>query len=58
MQPYVTHFQTFLTPRTGSPYGCAVLSYNDKLTINMTRFCSDAELDTVFFRNMQAVVNE
>lgn len=58
LHPYVENFQAVLTPRTGSPYGCAVLSYNGKVTINMSRFCKEPELDGVFFRNLQAVISE
>ena len=56
MQPYVENVQAFLTPRTGSPYGCAVLTYGDKVNINMSRFTPEPELDTVFFQKLQAVM--
>ena len=56
MQPYVENVQAFLTPRTGSPYGCAVLTYGDKVNINMSRFCPEPELDTIFFQKLQAVM--
>lgn len=56
LQPHVENVQAFLTPRVGSPYGCAVLGYGDKLTINISRFCVQPELEEVFFRNLQAVM--
>lgn len=56
LRPHVENMQAFLTPRAGSPYGCAVLSFRDRLTINMSRFCEKPELEEVFFRNLQAVV--
>lgn len=58
MQPYVENVQAFLTPRTGSPYGCAVLTYGDKVNINMSRFCENPELDRVFFEQLQAVMEQ
>ena len=57
MQPYIENLQAFLTPRTGSPYGCAVLTYGDKVNINMSRFTPEPELDAIFFRNLQAVMD-
>lgn len=56
MQPYVENVQAFLTPRTGSPYGCAVLTYGDTVNINMSRFCEKPELDDIFFAKLQAVM--
>lgn len=58
MQPFVENVQAFLTPRTGSPYGCAVLSYGDQVNINMSRFCETAELDQVFFENLRVVMEQ
>jgi len=57
LSPHVEDMQVYLTPRMGSPYGCAVLSYGNKITINMSRFCQQTELEEVFFRNLQAVMN-
>lgn len=56
MEPFVDNVQAFLTPRTGSPYGCAVLTYGDKVNINMSRFTPEPELDNVFFQKLQAVM--
>ncbi len=58
LQTHVKDMQVFLTPRTGSPYGCAVLSYGSKVTINMSRFCEKPELEEIFFRNLQAVIQQ
>ena len=53
MQPYVEDIQVILTPRIRSPYGCAVISYNNKLAINISTFRNDSELDDIFRRNME-----
>ena len=53
MQPYVENFQCWLTPRVSSPYGCTVLSFNNKLTLNMSRFCPTDELGEIFFQKIK-----
>ncbi len=57
MEPYVEHIGVMLTPRVRSPYGCAVLSYKGLLSINISRFPQDSELETIFFRNLNAVLH-
>ena len=49
MLPYVADVQLFMTPRAGVPYGCTILSFRDQLTINMSKFTDDRELETAFF---------
>lgn len=56
MQHQVEDFKVFLTPRTRSPYNCSVIAYGGKLHIIVTRFGEDPELDTVFFRNLDLVL--
>ena len=56
LQPHVENVQAFLTPRTGSPYGCSVLTYGDKVNIIMSKFTQDTKLEDAFFRNLQAVM--
>ena len=53
LYPYVTDIRCWLTPRVSSPYGCTVLSFNNKLTLNMSRFCPVDELGEIFFRKIQ-----
>ena len=50
---HVTDIRCWLTPRVSSPYGCTVLSYNNKLTLNMSRFCLHDELGEIFFRKIK-----
>lgn len=56
MQQYVENIQVILTPRAGSPYNCAIISYGDQLTISMSRFCREPELDDIFFRKLEQVL--
>lgn len=54
---HVTDIRCWLTPRVSSPYGCTVLSFNNKLTLNMSRFCSCDELGEIFFRKIKELTN-
>lgn len=56
MTKFVRHMEVMLTPRVRSPYNCAILSYNGILSINVSRFPRHTELEDVFFRNLQAVM--
>lgn len=56
MAAHVTHMDVVLTPRIRSPYNCAILSYNGILSINVSRFPRKTELEEIFFRNLQAVM--
>lgn len=58
LRPHVEDFQCWLTPRMGSPYGCTILSFGDKIALNMSRFCPRDELGELFFRNIAAVIAE
>ena len=57
MSKYVHHMDVTLTPRMLSPYGCAILSYNGLLSINISRFSKDTELEEIFFKKLDDVVN-
>lgn len=56
MTEFVEDIQVILTPRVRSPYNCAVISYNGRLSINIRRFPKNAELEEVFFQKLQAVM--
>lgn len=56
MQPFVKDFGVTLTPRMGSPYNCSVLSYNDQLSICISRFPQDSRLEEIFCRNLDTVL--
>ena len=53
---FVENIDVTLTPRIRSPYGCAVLSYNGLLHINISRFPQETELEDIFFRNLNTVL--
>ena len=57
MQPYVEKMEVTLTPRVRSPYNCAILSYNGQLTIRISRFPQDSELEGLFLNKLDAVLS-
>ena len=57
MEHFVQHMDVTLTPRMLSPYGCAVLSYNGMLSINISRFLQQGELEDVFFQKLDTVLH-
>lgn len=56
MLPFVKDIEVILTPRRRSPYNCAVISYAGNVTVNVSRFSRDPELETVFFRKLSEVL--
>ena len=48
--------QCILTPRAGSPYNCAVIALGGRLTITLSRFCHQPELEEIFFAKLDAVL--
>lgn len=58
MAPFVTDIDVILTPRRRSPYNCAVISYDGRMNINISRFSREPELETVFFRKLSAILQE
>lgn len=58
MQPYVRKLDCILTPRVHSPYGCAVISFGNILSINISRFCEESELEAIFVRKLDSLLTE
>lgn len=56
--PHVVDFVCQMTPRVSSPYGCTILSFGDKITFNISRFCPTDELGEVFFRKIREIGEE
>lgn len=55
MRPYVRKLDVILTPRVHSPYGCAVISYEGILSINISRFCEESELEQLFAAKLESL---
>ena len=56
METQVKGIRCILTPRAGSPYNCGVISMNGTLTITLSRFCRQRELEELFFSRLEAVL--
>lgn len=56
MAQHVENLEVILTPRAHSPYNCAVISYNNRLCIHISRFGSDTRLEDIFFRKLHSVL--
>lgn len=56
MAGFVQNIDVVLTPRTHSPYGCAVLSYNGIVTITVSRFNPELSLENRFFGNLYSLL--
>lgn len=56
MTQFVKNVEVILTPRAHSPYGCAVISYGELLSINISTFCRHSELDEVFSRKLNEIL--
>ena len=57
MVPHVEGIRCTLTPRAGSPYNCAVIAMNGRLTITLSRFCHHTELEELFFSKLDGVLS-
>ena len=58
MEAYVQDMEVILTPRVRSPYNCAIISYNGMLSINISRFPQETELEEVFFQKLHAAMQK
>ena len=56
MQPYVRNVDVTLMPRVGSPYNCGFISCNGTLSIQLSRFLPDSELEAIFRSKLNAVL--
>lgn len=58
MRPYVESFMLTMMPRVRSPYNCGMYSYNGYFFINLCRFPEKSELEGIFSRKLQQVLND
>lgn len=57
MAPHVEGIRFTLTPRVGSPYNCAAIAMDGRLTITLSRFCHRSELEEVFFHKLDTLLS-
>ena len=58
MESYVRSVDVALTPRRNSQYNCGIISYGDNVCINISRFRQEPELETIFIRRLNALLQE
>lgn len=56
MQPYVKNLEVTLMPRVGSPYNCGFISCNGRLSIQVSRFVEDSELEGIFRKKLESLL--
>ena len=52
MKPYINDFDFIIGPPAATPYNCSVVSYNNRLRINMVRRSVNPELEREFFTRL------
>ena len=52
IRPFITRAEFFLTPRLCAPYNCGVASYEGQIYINLTRNCTEPELERIFIKRL------
>ena len=56
MKPYVKNVDVTLMPRVGSPYNCGFISCNGILSIQISRFLPDSELESIFRSKLDSIL--
>jgi|GEM_PF-2823334 len=57
MHPYVEKIDCYLSPRTGSPYNCAMIAYRDHVSLNFSSFNRNNALEKHFFDTLDEIMN-
>ena len=57
MIPYVESVILTMMPRVRSPYNCGMYSYNGNFYINLCRFPEKSDLEAIFTRNLNQVLD-
>lgn len=58
MIPYVESVILTMMPRVRSPYNCGMYSYNGNFFINLCRFPKDSQIEEIFLRNLEKVLQK
>lgn len=57
MHPYISKIDCYLSPRTGSPYNCAMITYRDQVSINFSRYNHKKELEELFYERLHQIMS-
>ena len=58
LKGHVTDLHCYMTPRVSSPYGCTIMTFGDKLTLQMSRFCPEDQLGKRYFDAILKLLDE
>lgn len=58
LKAHVADLHCYMTPRVTSPYGCTIMTFEDKLTLQMSRFCPEDQLGKRYFDAILALLKE
>lgn len=57
MKPYIRDIEVTLTPRARSPYNCAVISCNGRLSVHISRFLESSQLEDIFRNKLKSLLS-
>jgi len=57
LKAHVADLKCYMTPRVSSPYGCTIMTFGDKLTLNMSTFCPENELGRRYFEKLLSLLD-
>lgn len=56
LKPHIRNVDVLLTPRCQSPYNCGVISCGDTISISITRFGAQPELELLFYEKLNSIL--
>ena len=56
MHPYVQKIDCYLSPRTASPYNCAMITYRDQVSLNFSSFNQNSDLEEKIFHQVEKIL--
>lgn len=57
MHPYISKMDCYLSPRSGSPYNCAMITYKDQVALNFSRYNHKSELEELFYERLHQIMS-
>lgn len=58
MHSYVNKIDCFLSPRAGSPYNCAMIVFNDQISLNFSSFNKSSHVEEAFWQHLSKIMKE
>ena len=57
MHPYVQKIDCYLSPRAGSPYNCAMITYQDHVSLNFSSFNHTESIENAVYSRISQILN-